>query len=47
ITHHHAVGIDHRPYLESEIGEVGVRMLRAVKHAVDPQGVCNPGTLIP
>ncbi|MFN3338958.1 MAG: FAD-binding oxidoreductase [Dietzia sp.] len=47
ITHHHAVGVDHRPYLEAEIGEVGVRMLRAVKHAVDPQGVCNPGTLIP
>ncbi|MGN7154879.1 FAD-binding oxidoreductase [Dietzia cercidiphylli] len=47
ITHHHAVGVDHRPYLEAEIGEVGVRMLRAVKHAVDPKGVCNPGTLIP
>ncbi|MDX2356463.1 FAD-binding oxidoreductase [Dietzia sp. PP-33] len=47
ITHHHAVGVDHRSYLEAEIGEVGVRMLRAVKHAVDPHGVCNPGTLIP
>lgn len=47
ITHHHAVGVDHRPYLESEIGEVGLRMLRAVKNAVDPHGVCNPGTLIP
>ena len=47
ITHHHAVGSDHRPYLAAEIGEVGVRMLRAVKTAVDPHGVCNPGTLIP
>lgn len=47
ITHHHAVGVDHKPYLEAEIGEVGVRMLRAVKDAVDPHGVCNPGTLIP
>ena len=47
ITHHHAVGVDHRPYLAAEIGEVGVTMLRAVKHAVDPHGVCNPGTLIP
>ena len=47
ITHHHAVGVDHRPYLAAEIGEVGVTMLRAVKQAVDPQGVCNPGTLIP
>lgn len=47
ITHHHAVGVDHKPYLEAEIGEVGVQMLRAVKSAVDPRGVCNPGTLIP
>ena len=47
ITHHHAVGVDHRPYLAAEIGEVGVRMLRAVKDAVDPHGVCNPGTLVP
>ena len=47
ITHHHAVGADHRPYLGSEIGPVGVAMLRAVKAAVDPHGVCNPGTLIP
>lgn len=47
ITHHHAVGADHRPYLAGEIGPVGVAMLRAVKGAVDPHGVCNPGTLIP
>ncbi|HJC60921.1 MAG TPA: FAD-binding oxidoreductase [Candidatus Dietzia intestinigallinarum] len=47
ITHHHAVGADHRPYLADEIGPVGVAMLRAVKAAVDPHGVCNPGTLIP
>ncbi|MBB1022840.1 FAD-linked oxidase C-terminal domain-containing protein, partial [Dietzia sp. DQ12-76] len=47
ITHHHAVGVDHKPYLAAEIGEVGVRMLRAVKDAVDPRGVCNPGTLVP
>lgn len=47
ITHHHAVGVDHKPYLADEIGEVGVAMLRAVKQAVDPKGVCNPGTLIP
>ncbi|WP_238981424.1 FAD-binding oxidoreductase [Williamsia herbipolensis] len=47
ITHHHAVGADHRPYLSAEIGEVGVEMLRAVKDALDPAGVLNPGTLIP
>ena len=47
ITHHHAAGADHRPYLTEEIGEVGVTMLRAVKQALDPHGICNPGTLVP
>lgn len=47
ITHHHAVGTDHRPYLTAEIGEVGVEVLRAVKKAVDPTGILNPGVLIP
>ncbi|MEI2711879.1 MAG: FAD-binding oxidoreductase [Nocardioides sp.] len=47
ITHHHAVGTDHRPWLAQEIGPVGVAMLRALKAAVDPAGVLNPGVLIP
>ncbi|WP_322920554.1 FAD-binding oxidoreductase [Nocardioides renjunii] len=47
ITHHHAVGTDHKPWLAHEIGEVGVRLLRAVKAELDPVGVLNPGVLIP
>jgi alkyldihydroxyacetonephosphate synthase len=47
ITHHHAVGTDHQPWLEAEIGPVGVSVLRAVKNAVDPAGICNPGILVP
>lgn len=47
ITHHHAVGVDHREWLTDEIGELGVAALRAVKSAVDPSGVLNPGKLIP
>ncbi|HVK30272.1 MAG TPA: FAD-linked oxidase C-terminal domain-containing protein, partial [Nocardioides sp.] len=47
ITHHHAVGTDHKPYLTAEIGEVGASVLRAVKQAVDPTGILNPGVLIP
>jgi alkyldihydroxyacetonephosphate synthase len=47
ITHHHAVGRDHRPWLADEIGPVGVEVLRAVKERLDPQGVLNPGILIP
>ena len=47
ITHHHAVGSDHRPWLSDEIGEVGAQVLRAVKSALDPTGILNPGKLIP
>lgn len=47
ITHHHAVGTDHRPWLEQEIGPLGVGVLRAVKADLDPAGVLNPGVLIP
>ncbi|MGH3414341.1 MAG: FAD-binding oxidoreductase [Marmoricola sp.] len=47
ITHHHAVGTDHKPWLAREIGPVGVAMLRGLKDAVDPTGVLNPGVLVP
>jgi alkyldihydroxyacetonephosphate synthase len=47
ITHHHAVGRDHKPWLAREIGPIGVGMLRAVKFEIDPQGVLNPGILVP
>ena len=47
ITHHHAVGRDHKPWLAREIGPVGVGMLRALKAELDPTGVLNPGVLIP
>jgi alkyldihydroxyacetonephosphate synthase len=47
ITHHHGIGRDHKPWLAQEIGEVGVEVLRAVKHRIDPEGVLNPGVLVP
>jgi alkyldihydroxyacetonephosphate synthase len=47
ITHHHAVGRDHKPWLAAEIGPVGVEVLRAVKERLDPAGVLNPGVLVP
>ncbi len=47
ITHHHAVGTDHKPWLAAEIGELGVSVLRAVKADLDPTGILNPGVLIP
>lgn len=47
LTHHHAVGADHAPWLPDEVGELGVEVLRAVKAVLDPAGICNPGTLLP
>ena len=47
ISHHHAVGTDHRPWMIDEVGPLGGDVLRAVKTALDPKGVLNPGKLIP
>lgn len=46
ITHHHAVGRDHRPGYEREVSQLHRAMLAAAKHVVDPQGILNPGVLI-
>jgi alkyldihydroxyacetonephosphate synthase len=47
ITHHHGVGRDHLEWYAREIGELGVGALAAVKRRLDPQGILNPGVLIP
>lgn len=47
ITHHHAVGRDHAPYMPAEVGELGLDALRAVKERLDPAGIMNPGKLLP
>jgi alkyldihydroxyacetonephosphate synthase len=47
ITHHHAVGVDHVPYMEAGVGRPGIEALRALKAELDPAGVMNPGKLIP
>jgi alkyldihydroxyacetonephosphate synthase len=47
ITHHHAVGTDHRAWMQAEVGGLGVEVLRAVKATLDPDGILNPGKLLP
>ena len=47
ITHHHGIGRDHVPWYEHEIGELGIAVLRAAKARLDPNGILNPGILIP
>lgn len=46
ITHHHAVGRDHRIWYDRQRPEPFAAALRAAKQALDPAGVLNPGVLI-
>ncbi|MGH2900910.1 MAG: FAD-binding oxidoreductase, partial [Solirubrobacteraceae bacterium] len=46
ITHHHAVGRDHRPWYDRQRPDPFGAALRAAKGAVDPAGVMNPGVLL-
>ena len=46
VTHHHAVGRDHRRWYDAERPEPFAAALRAAKAALDPAGVLNPGVLI-
>ncbi|MGH2980869.1 MAG: FAD-binding oxidoreductase [Solirubrobacterales bacterium] len=46
ITHHHAVGRDHRPWYDRQRPQPFAEGLRAAKRAVDPAGILNPGVLV-
>ncbi len=46
ITHHHAVGRDHRPWYDRQRPDRFADALRAAKRAVDPAAILNPGVLI-
>jgi glycolate oxidase len=41
----HGIGITKRPYIAGALGEVGIRTLKAVKAALDPKGILNPGKI--
>jgi alkyldihydroxyacetonephosphate synthase len=47
ISHHHGIGRVRRQALQEGLGDSGVALLRALKHALDPTGLLNPGVLIP
>jgi alkyldihydroxyacetonephosphate synthase len=46
ITHHHAVGRDHRPWYDHQRPDPFAAALRGAKAAVDPRGILNPGVLL-
>lgn len=46
ISHHHGVGTDHREAYAQEVGPLAVDAMLAVKDALDPGGILNPGVLL-
>jgi alkyldihydroxyacetonephosphate synthase len=46
ITHHHAVGRDHREFYDAQRPDAFAAALRGAKAAVDPAGIMNPGVLL-
>ncbi len=46
ISHQHGVGLDHRPYLISEKGKLGIQAIQAVCGTFDPDGLMNTGKLL-
>lgn len=46
LSHHHGVGAAMARFLPDELGDSGMRMLRALKATFDPDGILNPGKLL-
>jgi alkyldihydroxyacetonephosphate synthase len=46
LSHHHAVGTEHAPWLEQDISAPGVAMLRALFDGIDPGANLNPGKIV-
>jgi alkyldihydroxyacetonephosphate synthase len=47
LSHHHAVGTEHLPWLSADISPLGVKAIAAIKHGLDPDNIMNPGRLQP
>jgi alkyldihydroxyacetonephosphate synthase len=47
LSHHHAIGLEHRRWMRDYLGDEGSRWLSQIKRAIDPEGILNPGKLIP
>jgi alkyldihydroxyacetonephosphate synthase len=46
LSHHHAVGYEHLPWLEQDVSVAGVKAIQGLKRGLDPDGVMNPGKLV-
>jgi D-lactate dehydrogenase (cytochrome) len=46
-TGEHGVGIGKQAYMALEHGEAAIDVMRAIKHAIDPDNIMNPGKILP
>jgi len=42
----HGIGLEKNPYLHLQVNEIGMRTMRAIKKALDPKGILNPGKFV-
>ena len=47
LSHHHAVGTEHLPWVEEVLSPTGLKAVKALKAGLDPNGIMNPGKIIP
>lgn len=47
LSHHHAVGLEHRPWIADDISATGVTAIQALKAGLDPQNIMNPEKIVP
>jgi len=47
ISHHHGIGRMRIPWMRDEHGDAGIAVMRSLKNALDPNGILNPGALLP
>jgi alkyldihydroxyacetonephosphate synthase len=47
VSHHHGIGRIRRPYLHHDLGDAGIATLARLKQSLDPDGLFNPGVLLP
>lgn len=47
LSHHHAVGFEHMPWIKDDISETGIEAVKGLKSALDPHNVMNPEKIVP
>ena len=47
LSHHHAVGTEHLPWVEDDLSPTGLKAVKALKAGLDPNDIMNPGKIIP